>query len=129
MGLRNSKSTKIVPYVTRFFQLQSSMPRMRTEDGSGQARVRIFRKSVGPETCIPSLGASRSPSSPQVANPSVWRVSESRLVMRAYDTTSSERRSVKILPRHEAVQHTHLRTESFKMTRRPPQGRSATVLT
>src|SRR5713101_4099787 len=105
------------------------MPRMRTEDGSGQARVRILRKSVGPETCIPSLGASRSPSSPQVANPSVWRVSESRVVVRSDDRGSGERGSVEVLGGEEAVRHTNLRTESFKMTRRPPQGRSATVLT
>ncbi|EFH80992.1 hypothetical protein Krac_1645 [Ktedonobacter racemifer DSM 44963] len=43
--------------------------------------------------------------------------------------TRSGRRSVKIRRGQVGVPHTNLRTESFKMTRRPPQGKSATVLT
>ena len=42
-----------------FFQHQSSMPRMRTDRGAGQERLRMRRRNVGPETRIPSLGASR----------------------------------------------------------------------
>src|SRR6266849_2900057 len=82
------------------------------------------RRSVGPETCIPSWGAKRSPNSPQVAKPSVWRASASRLVIRAYDCTRSGSRSVKIRRGQALVLQTNLRTVKASVTNRPPQGTS-----
>ena len=95
----------------------------------GHATVRKRRRRVGAETLIPSEGATRSLTSALVANPSATRASRSRLVMRAYDCTSSESRSVKILRGQVGVAQTNLRTVRDKITRRPAQGRSATVLT
>src|SRR5260370_34140177 len=61
----------------------SSIPRIRTDVGGGQAIVRTRRSKVGAETCIPSEGARRSLTSALVAKPSATRASRRRLVMRA----------------------------------------------
>jgi len=101
---------------------------MRTDVGGGQATARRRRRSVGAEISIPSDGASRSLTSALVAKPSATSASRRRLVMRAYDCTRSGSLSVKIWRGQAGVAQTHWRTERRKMTRRPAQGRSATVL-
>src|SRR5713226_2665906 len=102
---------------------------MRTDFGDGHATARRRRRSVGAETLIPSDGASRSLTWALVAKPSATSASRSRLVIRAYDCTRSGSLSVKIWRAQVGALQTNLRTVRAKMTRRPVQGRSATVLT
>jgi hypothetical protein len=78
---------------------------------------------------MPSFGASRSLISPQVAKPMASSASLKLLVMRAYDCTKSGSRSVNIRRGQVDVPQANLRTARDKLTRRPPQGRSASILT
>src|SRR5438270_577505 len=76
---------------------------MRTDGGGGQATSRRRRRRVEAETSIPSAGASRSLTSALVAKPSATSASRRRLVLRAYDCTRSEIRSVKVYQRIKSL--------------------------
>src|SRR5947209_19410377 len=98
---------------------------MRTDGGGGQATSRRRRRRVEAETSIPSAGASRSLTSALVAKPSATSASRRRLVLRAYDCTRSEIRSVKIWRGQVGEHHTNYRTHGETMRRRPPHGSAA----
>ena len=52
--VRSSFRESLQLYMQLRVALQSSMPKIRTDEGAGQQRVRMRRRSVGPDTCIPS---------------------------------------------------------------------------
>ena len=97
MILCRSRSTRRAPYRRPFFQLQSSTPKTRTGGVVGGESFIRWRRSVEAGIVIPSRSARRVPSSPPATNPMVCTSARRRVFMRAYDSTSSESRSVKIL--------------------------------
>ncbi|GLV55837.1 hypothetical protein KDH_26810 [Dictyobacter sp. S3.2.2.5] len=67
-------------------------------------------------TDIPNFEAKRSPASAQVAKPTSWRAWRKRLVRRAYESTNSGMRSVKMLWEHAGIPQIHFLTVSARVT-------------
>src|SRR5829696_4091327 len=90
--------------------------------GGGRGAPDVAQQGRGARRWI-----SRAPASPLSAKPTSLRTSCRRAVLRAYGSTREGRRSVKIRRGHPILGHLNFRTLRSSLTRRPLQGRSATL--
>ncbi len=89
--VRSSFRESLQLYMRPHVAHQSSIPSTRTGLDEGDGMARRQRSKVGGLTCIPSLLASRAPTSPPVASPIVCSISRKRFVIRAEGCTSAGR--------------------------------------
>ena len=127
IGTPRSQSQMIVPYRSRRFHAQSSIPITRGGGFGGNCCVRTNRKMVSGLPGNPSWSPNRAPASPPRANPIWQRASCNRVVNFARGRIKEGNCSAKMVRKQTVLSQKKRRTRTMRWTKRPLMGRSRGV--